>query len=421
MLACMTVVLASTDAMPGLAELIEKRHRLGQDGYDEVWDGVYHVAAMARSGHADVQAQLIVALTALAAPRGLAARGSVNIGLSEHDHRVPDAVVMRERLDVVWVPTAAVVVEVVSPGDETYAKFGFYHARGVEELLVADPAERAVKLFRRGEAGYAQSESSAVLEASVAAIAAAALTSSRKTLDLPKETGFNCHLRFMNSTPIRHVHRFLLLALVVSTLAGCSTLPLQPAVNLSEPGWVVREGQAVWKEKPDSEGIAGDLVVAMHWDGRSFVRFTKPPVPLVVAQSTTNTWQAQFPGESKTASGRGRPPERIMWLNLPGGLLGGGMEETDWILARRRGGEWNFWNDLTGEKLDGFLKTTRMPPQHRVQQGEHIIRIVRRYGIMVEALRAVNPDPDSEWLRVGSVINLPALPPAGSTGPGEEP
>ena len=59
--------------------------------------------------------------------------GPVNIGLSEHDHRVPDAVVVRERLDVVWVPTAAMVVEVISPGDETYAKFDFYDARGVEK------------------------------------------------------------------------------------------------------------------------------------------------------------------------------------------------------------------------------------------------------------------------------------------------
>ena len=168
----MTMVLASTDAMPGLAELIEQRHRLGQDGYDEMWDGVYHVAAMARSEHGDVQAQLIFALITLAAPKGLAVRGPVNIGLSEHDHRVPDAVVVRERAKLVWVPTAAMVVEVVSPGDETYAKFSFYHERGVEEMLVADLAERDLTLFRRGATQYEQTDSSAVLETPVTAIAA---------------------------------------------------------------------------------------------------------------------------------------------------------------------------------------------------------------------------------------------------------
>ncbi len=172
MLACMTVVLASTDAMPGLAELIEQRRRLGQDGYDEVWDGVYHVAPMARSEHGDVQAQLIVALTTLAAPRGLAVQGPVNIGLSEHDHRVPDAVVVRERLKLVWVPTAAMVVEVLSPGDETYAKFDFYYARGVDEILVADPATREVTLFQRGGVRFERADMSAVLEAPVETIAA---------------------------------------------------------------------------------------------------------------------------------------------------------------------------------------------------------------------------------------------------------
>ncbi len=182
-------------------------------------------------------------------------------------------------------------------------------------------------------------------------------------------------------------------------------------MNIAEPGWSVREGKAVWKEKPDSEGITGDIIVGMHWNGRSFVQFTKTTGPHVIAQLTTNTWQAQFPESNKSYSGRGRPPERFMWLHLPGGLLGGGLHETDWILARRRGGEWNLRNDLTGETLDGFLKTTRMPSQHRVQQGEHIIRIVRRYGIMVEALRRMNPGPDSQWLRVGNVINLPPVSP----------
>ena len=168
----MTTVLASTDAMPGLAELIEARHRLGQDGYDEVWDGVFHVAAMARFEHGDVQAQLIVVLSTLAAAKGLAVSGPVNIGLSEHDHRVPDVVVVRERLDVVWVPTAAIVVELLAPGDETYAKFDFYHARGVEEILIADPGTRELTMFLRSAARYEPTERSVVLDTPVDAIAA---------------------------------------------------------------------------------------------------------------------------------------------------------------------------------------------------------------------------------------------------------
>jgi Uma2 family endonuclease len=44
----------------------------------------------------------------------------------------------------VYLPTAALVLEVVSPGDETWEKLGFYAAHGVEELLIVDPQEKAV-------------------------------------------------------------------------------------------------------------------------------------------------------------------------------------------------------------------------------------------------------------------------------------
>lgn len=168
----MTVVVANTDAMPGLAELIAERHRLGHDRYDEVWEGVYHVAALARFGHGYLQAQLVAKLTTLALPRGLFVGGPANIGLSEHDHRIPDLVVVRAPIDVVWVPTAAVVGEVVSPGDETYAKFDFYHAHHVDEILVADPAERAVTLYQRATGRYDRTDRSEVLGVEVSALAA---------------------------------------------------------------------------------------------------------------------------------------------------------------------------------------------------------------------------------------------------------
>ena len=161
----MTAVFASNEHLPGLAELIERRKKLGQDTYDEVWDGVYHVAATSGFGHGRLQLQLGVVLTGLAPP-GLIVGGPANIGSSEQDHRVPDLVVLREPAEdsVLWLPTAAMVVEVRSPGDETYAKFGFYHGQGVEEILVADPAARALQLFVREPAGqYLRIEDSAVL------------------------------------------------------------------------------------------------------------------------------------------------------------------------------------------------------------------------------------------------------------------
>ena len=162
--------LADTDSMPGLADLIAERQRMGLDGHDEMWEGVYHLAPVARAGHGDVQGQLQVVLASLA-PADLVVSGPVNIGLGEQDHRVPDVVVLRARTDVIWVPSAAMMVEVRSPGDETYEEFAFYHARGVEEILVADLADRELRLFARGALEFTSVEASAVLGADLARIA----------------------------------------------------------------------------------------------------------------------------------------------------------------------------------------------------------------------------------------------------------
>ena len=58
---------------------------------------------------------------------------------------VPDGGFHREHPDGVYVATAPVVVEIVSPGDETFEKFGFYAAHGVLEVLVALPDEHEVR------------------------------------------------------------------------------------------------------------------------------------------------------------------------------------------------------------------------------------------------------------------------------------
>ena len=43
-----------------------------------------------------------------------------------------------------WHPTAALVIEIVSPGDESWDKLPFYAAHHVDEVLILDPEEHAV-------------------------------------------------------------------------------------------------------------------------------------------------------------------------------------------------------------------------------------------------------------------------------------
>jgi Uma2 family endonuclease len=123
--------------------LLERRRRLGQDLFDEVWDGVRHLNRVPPSLHGRLEWQLAGILGSLASAAGLRALGQFNLG-EEGDHRVPDGALIRPGADAVYLPTAALVLEIISPGDESWEKLDFYAAHGVEELLIVDPQKNTV-------------------------------------------------------------------------------------------------------------------------------------------------------------------------------------------------------------------------------------------------------------------------------------
>jgi Uma2 family endonuclease len=123
--------------------LLERRRRLGQDLFDEVWAGVLHMNRAPSGRHGDLESQLHVLLRPIAQRAGLRMRGQLNLG-EEGDYRVPDGALQRDTSDRVYYPTAALVIEIVSPGDESWQKLPFYAAHGVQELLIVDPQERTV-------------------------------------------------------------------------------------------------------------------------------------------------------------------------------------------------------------------------------------------------------------------------------------
>jgi hypothetical protein len=206
------------------------------------------------------------------------------------------------------------------------------------------------------------------------------------------------------------------LLLLLGGLGGCATTPrvVSPATDLSTPDWTIREGQAVWKPRPDTPGIAGDLLVAMSQDGRTFIQFTKTPLPIVTAEILSNGWQVIFSAERKAHRGTGAPPVEILWLQFPDGLIGR-HSNTNWYFARTKDDAWHFENLVTEEALDGFLTTTRLPRLHVVREGESINRICRTYGIGAAELRAANPGASATWIHPGAIIQLPG--PAAAAGP----
>lgn len=101
--------------------------------------------------HQAVGTALVIALAPVAAAQGLVVTyetGLFRPGVDD-DYKVPDQVYARREF---WSErgvegNASLVVEILSPQDETYEKLDWYAGVGVGEVLVIDPATRRVELF----------------------------------------------------------------------------------------------------------------------------------------------------------------------------------------------------------------------------------------------------------------------------------
>lgn len=150
---------------PEIESWLERRRALGQDRLDEVWEGVYHVALGPSGAHAVVGGELAGALISRAKRRGLRFSTEFNVGVKD-DFRVPDAGIHRGAPSGIFLHSAAMVIEVLSPEDETFAKFGFYAKHGVDEILVADPQERTVRIWQLRDESYEETGRSDLLDVS---------------------------------------------------------------------------------------------------------------------------------------------------------------------------------------------------------------------------------------------------------------
>jgi Uma2 family endonuclease len=156
-----TLVLEST---PELEAMKENRRRSGLDRLDEVWEGVLHMVPAPSHEHADIESQLHTVLRPLARQAGLTMIGQSNVGEGEDDFRVPDAALHRSGSSGIWHPTAALVIEIVSPGDESWKKLPFYAAHEVDEVLIVDPQERSVDWLGRDGGEYRKVERSGLID-----------------------------------------------------------------------------------------------------------------------------------------------------------------------------------------------------------------------------------------------------------------
>ncbi len=142
------------DPLPAEVEaLLERRRRLGLDRKDEVWEGVLHVVPAPSHRHSALGAQVKRLLAAPATAAGLTVTDDFNLGDSKQNFRVPDGGLHRPDPADMWHPTAALVIEIVSPDDETWEKLPFYAAHEVDEVLILDPDERSVTWLALASSG----------------------------------------------------------------------------------------------------------------------------------------------------------------------------------------------------------------------------------------------------------------------------
>lgn len=132
---------------------------------------------------------------------------------------------------------------------------------------------------------------------------------------------------------------------------GCRTMPPLPPVTLSAD-WKLQQGQAIWKPTRSRPELAGELLLATKTNGDFFVQFSKTPFSLATAQVVNGQWQIEFGDGERRWNGRGRPPPRFVWFQLPRALAGAGVSD-NWKFERVTTNTWRLENHRTGETLEG--------------------------------------------------------------------
>lgn len=139
---------------PESRALLEERARLGLDRFDELWiddERVIHVVPAPQSRHQLIEAGLLEELRPAARARGLTALNNTGVHPpGGEQYRIPDIAVFdvdhlsRRGLE----GNAAAVVEIVSPGDESWAKVPYYLDVGCGEVVLIERDTLEVAIVR---------------------------------------------------------------------------------------------------------------------------------------------------------------------------------------------------------------------------------------------------------------------------------
>ena len=138
--------------------VLAERRRTGLDRWDEMWDGVLHMAPAPNYEHQRILDTLIIFLAPLLEK---SARGTLRSGINvfherspKENYRIPDLTFVARGRELI-VATDGIsggapdaVIEIRSPEDETYDKLPFFAALGVTEVIVIDRETKVPAVYR---------------------------------------------------------------------------------------------------------------------------------------------------------------------------------------------------------------------------------------------------------------------------------
>lgn len=139
-----------------LPDIMAQRKRTGADKWDEMWDGVLHMAPMPNRAHQSFSWALETYLRTRWAPhRKARVYHDVNLaapGGWPDNYRIPDLIILSANSACIdhneyFEGPPDAVVEIHSPGDEAYEKLAFYADLGVPEVWIIDRDTKQPEIY----------------------------------------------------------------------------------------------------------------------------------------------------------------------------------------------------------------------------------------------------------------------------------
>jgi hypothetical protein len=134
-------------------------------------------------------------------------------------------------------------------------------------------------------------------------------------------------------------------------ISGCARSIVMPEVDLSSSQWRVWSGQALWEPGRNQPAVVGEILLALHDTGDTYINLAKPPLDIFTAQTHHRSWSVHLIENDKAYRGRGTPPKQFIWFYLPALLADRGSLDARWQVEKLDEQHWTFTDRTNSESI----------------------------------------------------------------------